>query len=147
MNTGTYSRAERRKLFNQRVRSHGGKCESEYVNNYTPVDIRCARGHVFTIKPKHIDSCWCPICQAAASALKEQAQKEKVLAYIKAKGGRMFGRYRNAKTRITVECEKGHRWTPLPDNLTSKGTWCPFCRSQRPRRRRPKSTGSFPILI
>lgn len=129
------------------MKSRGGKCESEYLNSHTLVEIRCKNGHLFTIKPKHIAGVWCPICQAEADALKEQAQKQKVLAYIKAKGGKMFGAYKNARTRITVECAYGHRWTPLPDNLTTKGTWCPFCRSQKPRRRRAKSMERVPILI
>lgn len=126
----------------------GGKCLSRYMNSYTAVDLRCKNGHEFSLKPKHIKGgCWCPVCTAAELAERELAQKKRVVAYIAKKGGTMFGSYKNARTKITVECAHGHRWTPWPDNLLSKETWCPFCRAQKPRKRRQKTGIRVPILV
>jgi len=148
MNIGPQNPAARLKEIEGLVKGKGGKCLSTYKNNYTRVDLQCAKEHNFALKPKHIkDGVWCPVCAAEAASLRELEQKKRVLAYIESNGGKMFGPYKNARTKITVECASGHRWTPWPDNLLSKETWCPFCRSQKPRERRKRTGLSVPILV
>jgi len=34
--------------------------------------------------------------------------------------------YKNARTKLTWECNKGHRWKASLDNIKS-GKWCPVC--------------------
>jgi hypothetical protein len=34
--------------------------------------------------------------------------------------------YITARTKMTFECGKGHRWKSIPDNI-KRGSWCPYC--------------------
>lgn len=44
------------------------------------------------------------------------------------RGGQCLSdRYVNQKTALEFECELGHRWSALPNNVYHKGSWCPEC--------------------
>lgn len=54
---------------------------------------------------------------------------EKVRNFIEDKGGELLSKeYVNSYTKLSVQCDKGHIWQPLFNNLISKKSWCPKCR-------------------
>ncbi|MBD3341726.1 MAG: hypothetical protein GF353_21655 [Candidatus Lokiarchaeota archaeon] len=51
---------------------------------------------------------------------------KKFREYIENKGGVLLTQYFNAKTKVTILCERGHEWTTTPDSIYS-GNWCSVC--------------------
>ncbi|WP_367804083.1 zinc-ribbon domain-containing protein [Brevibacillus laterosporus] len=35
--------------------------------------------------------------------------------------------YKDNKTNLRWKCSKGHEWEATPNNIKSKGHWCPIC--------------------
>jgi len=49
----------------------------------------------------------------------------------KSRGGRLISSsYKNSKTKVEWQCEKGHSWSALPNKIRV-GQWCPFCAGKR----------------
>jgi hypothetical protein len=106
----------------------GGQCLSKkYVNSVTPLEFKCAEGHVWFARPTNIlRGHWCPEC---AGSLKGTIERIKGLA--ESRGGRCLSReYINGITKLLWKCSKGHKWRATPKNIKA-GAWCPTCVGNR----------------
>ena len=104
--------------------SRGGKCLSEeYINSITKLLWECAEGHQWKATPNNIkNGTWCPYCSIKAKRTIEEMHQR-----VNARGGKCLStEYINSKTKILLECEKGHQWEATP-NAIKKKTWCPHC--------------------
>ena len=106
------------------ARRRGGACLSNrYVNSTTPLRFRCARGHVFESPPTYVrGGNWCPDCNPC-----KRGSVGRMRQVAASRGGRCISRtYVNARTKLTWECSKGHRWDTTPSHVVH-GSWCPSC--------------------
>jgi hypothetical protein len=118
------------------ARAWGGACLSEkYVNSYTPLEWRCAHGHVWqatasTVKPAgHAKrGSWCPVC-----AKRPKHTIEDMRALAASRGGECLSEiYVDSATPLTWRCAEGHSWEAppsrvLPHGPEKKGAWCQLC--------------------
>lgn len=69
---------------------------------------------------------WCPTCnkkpRLTINIFTEIAKKRD--------GKSLSNKYFNQKTKLTFECQNGHQWDALPNNI-QKGKWCPTCKGNR----------------
>ncbi len=130
-------RAEKLRRLTEKAASHSGTCISDvYVNVNVPLLFECKTHGIFKAKPRHIlAGHWCRKC--VADAQKGDAPL-RLASYIAERGGVLKSPYVNARTHVVVACKFHGEWKALPDNLVSKGTWCPRCARSKPRPRRKK---------
>lgn len=103
---------------------NGGHClASEYVNNRTKMEWKCARGHLWSACCYSIDyGSWCPYCIGKARLSISECKK-----LAESKGGQcMSSRYINVHTKYKWKCFEGHTWTASYSDV-KKATWCPKC--------------------
>jgi hypothetical protein len=103
-----------------------GLCLSEnYLGNNSKIKWQCRFGHNWEANPSDIKSGkWCPACKGKD----KKANYDLILSLVKEKNGKCLStEYKDATTKLLLECSKGHRWEA---NFTSikKGTWCTECR-------------------
>jgi thiol-disulfide isomerase/thioredoxin len=132
----------------------GGKILGTYVNGSTKIKMQCEKGHTWNPIPYNIyHGSWCPICVKIAKSAKDiyKAQKNFILLInTNHPGSKMIGAYINSKTKIKIQCEKGHTWMQRPSDIIRRGSWCPDCkRTTNSRRagRLPKTTEEIQQLI
>lgn len=107
-----------------------GKCLSEiYVNAHTKIAWQCSKGHIWDATPNSIKKgTWCPKC---AQSKKKKASFNKLKLLVNNKGGKIkSGEYKGTKDKLTLECDKGHSWNAILDNIL-RGTWCPRCSKRK----------------
>ena len=106
------------------------KLEGKYVNNSAKVELRCNKGHKYSVRPSHFKSGKrCPICSGCS---KEHAKLE----FIKQVDGeeyKVLGIYINAITKIELECNKGHKYFVKPNSFKN-GNRCPICAVNNPEK-------------
>ncbi|WP_146116144.1 zinc-ribbon domain-containing protein [Paenibacillus sp. AR247] len=52
--------------------------------------------------------------------------------YSKIKGRECLSdQYKDNKTNLRWKCSEGHEWEASPNNIKSKGHWCPKCSKNR----------------
>jgi hypothetical protein len=103
-----------------------GLCLSEnYLGNKTKLIWKCKFEHIWEANPSDIKSGkWCPACRGQD----KKVNYDFILEKVKEKGGKCISKeYSDAKTKLLLECAKGHRWEA---NFTSikSGFWCSECR-------------------
>lgn len=47
------------------------------------------------------------------------------------KGFKILGNYVNSETKIEVQCQFGHIWSPIPRNLMHHNSGCPYCAGKK----------------
>ncbi|NML35452.1 zinc-ribbon domain-containing protein [Paraburkholderia antibiotica] len=106
--------------------------ELAYVNKRTPVQFRCAEGHVWTVQPQTVlTGSWCKQCwkqnEAGKHLVKDGLTEARRIA--QARGGECLSTaYANGRQRLQWRCRNGHDWlAPLAD-VRRRG-WCPVCGS------------------
>ncbi len=102
--------------------------ESIYVNNSTKVTITCNKcGHVFEQAPNsHLNGQGCPNCNLAKTKTKAQFIRDAIKVH-----GTVYcyskSVYVNARTKMTITCNKcGHVFEQNPNNHLN-GQGCPRC--------------------
>ncbi|GAA5784365.1 hypothetical protein [Chitiniphilus shinanonensis] len=116
----------------QLARAHGGECLSTvYVDTKTPMQWRCAQGHIWQQLPgRVIAGSWCAVCSGYRLSL---AQMQ---ALARHRGGQCLSPvYVNCETKLTWSCAEGHVWQARPA-LVKRGSWCPVCAHALPQRSR-----------
>lgn len=109
--------------FKKRVVEKGGTVLSEYKNNETKVLVQCHLGHQWEVFPHNLTvGKWCPAC----GYVNHGGGDERFYTTVKEHKGKILGDYVNTRTRIQVQCDKGHIWTPKPYYIVI-GNWCPIC--------------------
>lgn len=104
-----------------------GKCLStHYTNCYNKLSWECEFGHTWLASWTHIrgSNSWCPTCSKTCKPKLSALQ----LTAINRKGKLLSDEYKNAKTNLLWQCEKGHQWFANWANVQT-GTWCPICSS------------------
>lgn len=107
--------------------SKRGKCLSiQYINCYNKLSWECEVGHTWLASWTHIrgSNSWCPTCSKTCKPKLTVLQ----LTAKNNKGCLLSTEYKNAKTNLLWQCEKGHEWLAKWQNIQS-GTWCPICSS------------------
>jgi len=83
------------------------ECKMEMLSNYenavTKVKLRCENNHIFLMDPGYLNTH--KECKKCKIEKKEEYQKKKVERC----GFTILGDYKNIKTKLLVECEKGHK--------------------------------------
>lgn len=108
------------------AKENGGECLSEdYKNSSTKLKWQCSEGHIWEAKPSGIKSgCWCPVCGGTKRHTILEMQQVALL-----KGGKCLSQsYKDNKTKLKWQCEKGHIWEARPNNIMVS-SWCPTCSS------------------
>lgn len=111
---------------------NGGECLSDtYHNSNTKLKWQCAEGHVWHTTPNNVSSGnWCPKCGRQVGAEKRKHNMEVIHSLAQSRGGRcLSSEYKNNRTKLLWECEKGHSWETSFDSVKS-GNWCPYCSSK-----------------
>ena len=108
--------------------SRKGKCLSkEYKNIESKLLFECDRGHQWyaslgDLKRKNRRG-WCPECIGKKKLTIKIAHEE-----ARKKGGKCLSKeYRDNKSFLTWQCEKGHIWDAPLCEIKSHGTWCVYC--------------------
>lgn len=95
----------------------------EYKNSITKVEFKCKEGHNWKTTLQSVtDGTGCPHCSARPPLTKEDMNKKLVGRDIK-----LVGEYKSCHTKTTFECEAGHVWEAMPDNIVRKEQGCPQC--------------------
>lgn len=112
-------------VVNEVITSRGFKLLSNYKNMRTKVKLQCPKGHIFYTnfnyfkRTKH----GCPECYNRSPTTKE------VKEYIEKEGYKLISdKYLNDRTKIKLECSKGHVYEVTFYNF-KKGKRCNKCRS------------------
>jgi hypothetical protein len=118
-----------RRKFDEKLRamveSKGGTVEGRYATYSSRMTFTCDAGHSWTSAAATVlGGSWCRQCRSEeiASTFAERFSK-----HVARRGGRVSGRYVNAKTRIEVVCANGHVWRALPDSVLTLNAWCLDC--------------------
>ena len=95
-----------------------------YVDTTTKVLVECENGHQKEVMPRST-------CNSRGSFSCGECKLEnfdKILQEkIRSKGGSTKDKYKSAKTKLTVDCGKGHTFNPTYDGLVNSDTWCEAC--------------------
>jgi len=86
--------------------------------------MRAGIQDIWESTPGHIKSnkSWCPIC---AGNVRKSIKDMQLFA--KKMGGKCLSKkYTNTSTKLTWECENGHKWESKPSHIIA-GHWCPYC--------------------
>ena len=125
-----------RKKFLDVIAVKGGSILEEYNGSLTPISMKCKYNHIWTTTPCSI-SCngtWCPGCSGKCPIEAKRNFEE----IVRNKRGRLLGEYRTAKDKVEIVCEFGHRWSAVPNSISSYGSWCPGCSGRCPIEARMK---------
>ena len=116
----------------RRMRDHaaalGGKCLAiRYENNYTKVQWQCEHGHTWDATPLNvlINKSWCPEC----AIIKRRIPLQRLQDHAEKRSGRCLSKskYNRSTDKVPWQCKLGHTWTATPNQVLSRGTWCPTC--------------------
>jgi len=108
--------------FKKLASDHNGKCLNDtFVNVDTKMLFECAEKHRWeTTGYRVLKGHWCKEC-----AYNRPSKDELDKLAIK-RNGKCLSFYENSQTKLLWECEKGHQWEAVYQNI-KKGTWCPKC--------------------
>lgn len=115
--------------FDEIARQRGGLCIHPHLpKRREKVLWQCANGHQFAIRHDNVRAgTWCPICSEAKRPWDMERLEEAML-------GREIwcvsspDDVRGIQSRLTWECEEGHRWEATIANITHRKSGCPYCR-------------------
>ena len=122
--------AERLNEIKQIAQNHGGECLSDkYVNQKIKLQFKCKEGHIWwTVSSVIKNGNWCKRCSSKQANEWKRDNIEVFKKIIESKGGKcLTTEYESAgKSRLLVECDKGHQWLAFPQHI-KKGLWCRKC--------------------
>jgi hypothetical protein len=136
--SGDERRKDAERKFGEILAERGEKIKGPYVNNRTPVECECAKGHKCFPHPSSViqGQGTCRICANESSSVNLAAQQEKkrkegerkfveIMAH---RGEKIKGPYVNSHTPVECECAKGHKCNPRPDSVINKAQGiCGIC--------------------
>jgi hypothetical protein len=123
-------RASAALTFQRRVVSFGGTLLGPYVDQMTPVLVRCAAGHENWRKPSSlaVGGGICRLCTGQDPKTAEAA----FLARVAQLGATLVGSYINAHTPVAARCAAGHDCTARPHDVRKGHGICRICARQDP---------------
>jgi hypothetical protein len=117
---------------NPQNNGHGAVCmATQQVGVKTKVPWKCSRPDhpAFTATPDSVlnNRTWCPKCAPTKPPTPIEELQEKV----RRRGGtivEIIGTWRGGQSKIRYQCERGHKWGPIPAaHLLQADKWCPIC--------------------
>lgn len=112
------------KRFIEEVTKKGGIILGTYTGHHGKVLLQCKFNHRWEVKPGDLYAGdWCHSCFLDIA-------KNKFLQKVKDHNGKVLDEYLGTRTKIRVQCEKGHIWEVKPTNIINN-TWCPNCNESR----------------
>ncbi|MDM0528455.1 hypothetical protein QTH49_13420 [Clostridium perfringens] len=109
--------------FLKQMNEEGYKLLGEYVNASTKIEIQCNKGHKYFVYPHNFKTgSRCPIC----SGVHSETAKLDFINQVENEGYKLLGEYVNNKTKIEIQCNKGHKYSVYPHNFKT-GERCPHC--------------------
>lgn len=115
--------AQAKKDFYKLVQERGGKVLSKYINTQNKILLECSKGHQWKVIPSNIKSgTWCAKCAHNCPVQSEEIFHK----IVKEQGGKVLGTYINTRTKVLIECSKGHQWEVIAARI-NQGCWCPTC--------------------
>lgn len=106
----------------------GGLCLStEYTNSRTALLWRCGECSTeWSAMPLNVQrGSWCPKC---AKDRRGEGARERLVDVIAARGGHLLSAIPiGTKSRVTVQCRAGHKWSTAVETLLYSGSWCKRC--------------------
>lgn len=89
---------------------------------------QCERGHIFAIRQDNVKAgAWCPIC----SNSRRPWTMERVIQELQGREIKCISTadmLKSIQSKLTWECEHGHRWSATVANITHRKSGCPYCR-------------------
>ena len=112
------------------VTKQGGSVDiSQYTSANKSISFTCQHGHLWKATPASVRNrgTWCLVCSG-----KDSKTSVTSLAKIihNRKGTASLDNYRNNRSKIEFQCEKGHKWSATASSV-KQGSWCPRCRESR----------------
>src|SRR6266542_2106780 len=104
--------------------TRNGEClSSEYLDNKSPLQWKCVKGHLWTANLNKVKDCnqWCPTCSGRNQTIFDI----KILAQ-KNNGECLSDQYYDAHTKLLWRCENFHIWEAPPLTIL-RGSWCRYC--------------------
>ncbi len=120
-------------IYTRIVKNRGGQLLStDYVNNATRLQLRCAQGHEWWALPNAIQrGQWCFRCFHTDIAEKQKDSIKIFIKIAKDQAGKLLSKtYVNCYTKLKWKCKAGHVWWSKPHNIKN-GKWCPQCATIR----------------
>jgi len=116
------------KTLQEIANKRGGELLSKfYYNNRTKLTFQCSKGHIWQSRPHKIKiGDWCPECYQEQLEKLKEIKAQELLEVIIAKNGHLLSNYENRRTKVKIQCSRGHIWEALPTSVKS-GSWCPEC--------------------
>jgi len=120
------------------AKGKGGKCLSiEYVDQRTPLQWRCAEGHIWSAKPSDVKGnkakpgTWCKVCGIRGAAQKRMHSVERMQQLAAGHCGAFasaeyLGSYKKHQWRC--HAFPNHPEFAMIPNAVQQGQWCPKCR-------------------
>lgn len=115
-----------RKRFIKSVEGMGGKVLGEYKGNKIPVECICKNGHKCWLRPGGIQqgkTCW-------TCGTNFETSKHNFIKNIEKLGGKVIGKYINARIPVDCICKNGHKCCPSPDSIKQGRGCCSRCRNK-----------------
>ena len=104
----------------------------EWRGNRTKLHLQCTNGHTFTPRIDSFNSGRrCPKCAYTKITKEDYLQRFKPIFYrenITFNG--FIGEWKGKLTRLNLQCNKGHKFTPTIDTFNS-GCRCPECKADK----------------
>jgi len=118
------------KYFKNLAIERGGLCLSNnYINSHSKLKFQCDKGHIWKTKPYYLtnNGSWCPKCQ--------KNHKDNIETYhkiAKKRGGEcLSNEYVNSKSKLKFQCDKGHIWESIANDIKYLKVWCPYCSNNK----------------
>ena len=101
---------------------------NEYKNARTKLEVECPYGHRYFVSWYNFKSGKrCPYCNSHKQSRTQSLEYDYVKSVIEGRGYKLISReYKNARTKLEVECPYGHRYFTWYDNFR-RGFDCPTC--------------------
>ncbi|RHZ73743.1 hypothetical protein Glove_229g122 [Diversispora epigaea] len=109
----------------------GGECISnEYINGSSHLRWKCIRGHEWSATFQSVKNkgSWCPMCVGRNRSIEYMQNLAQKL-----NGNCLSDRYKDAHSKLTWNCSKGHIWNATFANIKYHGSWCPHCSNKYTR--------------
>jgi very-short-patch-repair endonuclease len=121
-----------------------------YINNHTNVTIVCKKHGDFEQTPQsHLSGCGCNFCGKELMKIKQKTDIDDFIKNANIKHNNKYDyskiNYINARTKITIICEKHGEFEQQPDSHL-RGSGCPYCINKTEGKLREKITIFYPTL-
>lgn len=107
-----------------------GKCLSKtYTDMKTKLVWQCQLGHTWEARPSNIKKgSWCAECNKGKLGANIRLSIEDMRDFARQKNGKCLSiEFIRLKKKLKWQCEKGHIWEAVPQDLIYRNRWCPTC--------------------